>query len=94
MEKVTRRRLEGRWRRTRLIVDRELYKWRCAFVCKLIREVKGRYHSEPIAELSSDPRELFRPLQTLLEVDQKGSIHPALFLNNCQTDLLIILNRR
>ena len=36
-EKVTRRRLERRWRRTRLTVDRELYTQQCAVVCKLIR---------------------------------------------------------
>ena len=66
-EKVTRRRLERRWRRTRLTVDRELYTQQCAVVCKLIRGAKERYYSELIAELSSDPRELFRTLETLLK---------------------------
>ena len=66
MEKVTRRRLERRWRKTRLTVDRELYTQQCAVVCKSIPEAKERYYSELIAELSSDPRELFRTLETLL----------------------------
>ena len=54
MEKVTRRRLEHRWRKTRLTVDGELYTQQCAVVCKLIRGDKERYYSELIAELSSD----------------------------------------
>lgn len=66
MEKVTRRRLECRWRKTRLTVERELYTQQCAVVCKLIRGAKERYYSELIADLSSDPRELFRTLETLL----------------------------
>ena len=40
---MTRRRLERRWRRTRLTVDRELYTQQCTFVCKLIRGAKERY---------------------------------------------------
>ena len=42
-------------------MERELYTPQCAVVCKLIR-----YYSELIAELSSDPGELFRTLETLL----------------------------
>ena len=56
MEKVTRRRLERRWRKTRLTVDRELYTQQCAVVCKLIP--KERCYLKLITELSSDPREL------------------------------------
>ena len=36
-------------------------------VCKLIRGAKERYYSELVAEPSSDPRELFRTLETLLK---------------------------
>ena len=50
-----------------MTVDRELYTQQCAVVCKLIRGAKERYYSELIAELSSDPRELFRTLETLLK---------------------------
>ena len=43
-------------------MDRELYTQQCVVVCKLIRGAKERYYSE----LSSDPRELFKTLETLL----------------------------
>ena len=64
VEKVTRRRLERRWRGTRLTVDREVYTWQCAVVCKLIREAKEHYYSELMRELSSVPSELFGETST------------------------------
>jgi len=66
MEKVTRRRLVRCWCRIRLTVGRELYTQQCAVVCKHIHGAKERYYAELIAELSSDPRKLFRTLETLL----------------------------
>ena len=66
IETVSRKRLDHPWRRTRLTVDRKLYTRQCVVVCKLIREARERYYCELIAELASDPRELFRTLETLL----------------------------
>ena len=58
-QKVIRRRLERRWRKTRLTVDRELYTQQCVTVRKLICEAKENYYTELISELASDPKELF-----------------------------------
>lgn len=66
-KKVIRRRLERRWRKTRLTVDRELYTQQCVTVCKLICGAKENYNTELISELASDPKELFGTLEVLLK---------------------------
>ena len=62
-----RRRLERRWRKTRLTVDRELYTQQWVTVHKLICGAKENYYTELISELASDPKELFGTLEMLLK---------------------------
>ena len=66
-QKAKLRRLERRWRKSRLTVDREIYTQQCAVVHRLIRESKAIHYTDLIEELESKPRELFGTLETLLK---------------------------
>lgn len=65
-EKKKRRRLERRWRATRLSIDRELYVNQCALVNQVISEAKSNYYSAIIAENKSNQRVLFNTVDRLL----------------------------
>ena len=64
---MKRRRLERRWRKTRLTVDRKIYTQQCAVVHRLIRKSKASYYTDIISELKSKPSDLFGTLETLLK---------------------------
>ena len=66
-QKMKRRRLERRWQKTRLTVDREIYTQQCTVVHRLIRTSKASYYTDRISELKSKPSDLFRTLETLLK---------------------------
>ena len=64
---MKRKRLERRWRKTRLTVDRKIYTQQCAVVHRLIRKSKESYYTDIISELKSKPSDLFGTLETLLK---------------------------
>ena len=65
--KKERRRLERRWRKTKLTVDREIYIQQCKTVHLAIRDAKSKYLSEMIVGLEGNQKELFKSLDTLLK---------------------------
>ena len=66
-QKITRRRLERRWRNTRLTVHKQLYTEQCVVVNKLIHAAKTRYYADMIADCGSDQRELFKKVEKLFQ---------------------------
>ena len=64
-QKVERRRLERRWRKTRLTVHRQIYTEKCEEVNRQIASAKSSYYSELISGCGSDQRELFRSVEKL-----------------------------
>ena len=59
VQKNIRRRLERKWRSTRLLCDREQYVHQCYVVNNLIESLKSTYYTDIINEHSSDQRILF-----------------------------------
>ena len=64
--KTKRRNLERRWRRSKLMIDRELYINQCNVVKKLIFEAKMNYYSKLISDAGSNSNDLFRSIDRLL----------------------------
>ena len=58
-EKAERRKLERRWRNTKLAIDRELYAEQCKRVNQLIHDSKMKFYSDVINENSNNQRVLF-----------------------------------
>ena len=65
-EKAKRRKLERRWRATRLTIERQIYVEQCKHVSKCIYEAKREYYCGVIAENQSDPKRLFSTVNKLL----------------------------
>ena len=66
-EKRKRRRLERKWRASRLTADREQYVHQCGFVINLIKSVKSEYYSSVIKENSGNQKVLIKTVQKLLQ---------------------------
>ena len=66
-QKIIKRRLERRWRTTRLTVDREQYTLHCAIVNRLISNAKTKYYKDMISDCGSDQRELFRKTERIFK---------------------------
>ena len=67
VEKSKRRRLERKWRRTRLQADRQEYTRQCCVVNNLIKSLKSSYYTTIITENSTDQRVLFNTVSKLLQ---------------------------
>ena len=76
--KRKRRRLEHRWRSSRLCVDRQMFVDQCQVVNKMLRDAKCSYYSSIISENASDPKILFNAVDKLLHrrVDRRYSTAP------------------
>ena len=61
-----RRKLERRWRKSRLVIDRELYKEQCQAVSSLIKKAKENYYSNIIQENKGNQKILFSTISRLL----------------------------
>jgi len=70
--KQDKRRLERKWRKTRLEVDRQRYRDSCDDYHNLLRKAKSTYHIEKLA--SCDQRDLFREIEKMT----KGKRQPIL----------------
>ena len=66
-EKRKRRRLERRWRASRLQCDRDQYVHQCCVVNNLIATLKSAHYTSIINEQSSDQRILFATVNKLLQ---------------------------
>lgn len=77
VQKVERRRLERKWRKTKLTVHRELYTQQCDVVHKLISAAKKSYYSDLISECGSDQRELFKNVEKLLQGKTENQYPPS-----------------
>ena len=64
--KRKRRKLERRWRKSRPVVDRELYKEQCKVVSSLIKKEKQNYYSNIIQENKGNQKVLFNTVTWLL----------------------------
>ena len=66
-EKQKRRRLEHKWRASRLPADHEQYIHQCSVVINLIKSLKSEYYSSIIKENSGNQKVLFKTVQKLLQ---------------------------
>ena len=65
-EKRKRRKLERRWRKSRLVINRESYKEQCKVVSSLIKKAKENYYSNIIQENKGNQKVLFNTVTRLL----------------------------
>ena len=65
-EKRKRRKLERRWRKSRLVIDRELYKEQCKVASSLIKKANENYYSNIIQENKGNQKILFNTISRLL----------------------------
>ena len=66
-KKQKRRRLERKWRASRLPADREQYIHQCSVVINLIKSLKSEYYSSISKENSGNQKVLFKTVQKLLQ---------------------------
>ena len=71
LEKQKRRRLERKWRRTKLEVDLQMYCEQKNTVNKLIDQAKIKYYSCQINEKAGDQKQLFNVVNDLLQKSKK-----------------------
>ena len=64
--KHLRRKLERRWRKSRLTIDHEIYRTQCSLVNKLLRHARINYYSEKLEACGRDQKSLFKVTNTLL----------------------------
>ena len=67
-EKAKRRKLERRWRKNKLTVNREMYVKQCNLVNNLISESKTKFYTTVIEENSTNPKVLFSAVNKLLNL--------------------------
>jgi len=83
--KTIMRKLERRWRKTNLTIDRELYVAQCTLVKDLIFSAKMSYYSKLIDESDCDNKVLFSTVDKLLhrsaEIKQPSSPSPEVLAN-------------
>ena len=77
VQKNIRRRLERKWRSTRLLCDREQYVHQCYVVNNLIESLKSTYYTDIINEHSSDQRILFKTVGKLLQKSTNKRYPPS-----------------
>ena len=65
-EKKKRRRLERRWRSSRLCIDRQLYADQCKLVNNMLKLAKSSYYSSIISDNTSNQKILFNTIDKLL----------------------------
>jgi len=65
-EKRKRQKLERRWRKSRLVIDRELYKEQCKVITSLIKKAKKNNYSNIIQEHKGNQKVLFNTVTRLL----------------------------
>ncbi|XP_071784465.1 uncharacterized protein [Asterias amurensis] len=65
-EKAKRKRLESRWRSTKLTIDRDLYKNQRNKVIGLLRAAKCSYYRDLISDCRGDANRMFKVLDNLL----------------------------
>ena len=73
------RKLERRWRASRLCVDRQMYVDLCQIVNKMLKDAKASYYSSIISENALDPKILFKAIYKLLhrKVEKRYPISPS-----------------
>ena len=76
-QKNIRRRLERKWRSTRLLCDREQYVHQCYVVINLIESLKSSYYTDIINEHSSDQKILFKTVGKLLQKSTNKRYPPS-----------------
>ena len=71
-QKIIKRRLERRWRTTKLMVDREVYSGvQCSVVNRLISAAKTNYYKDMINSGGSDQREFFKKFVRIFKTSVK-----------------------
>lgn len=76
-EKRKHRCLERKWRKTRLVADRQNYLLQCNVVNNLIISLKSSHYSTVINESSSDQNILFKTMNKLLQKSAEKSYPPS-----------------
>ena len=82
--KHLRRKLERKWKRTKLTIDHQIYRQQCTSVNKLLHQTRRTYYSDKISACGQNPKEIFRIARHLM--GEKGS-NTVLPQNICAGDL-------
>ena len=64
--KHLRRKLECRWRKSRLTVDHQIYRDQCVLVNKLLKKTRQTYYSDKIIECGRDQKGIYKVAKHLL----------------------------
>ena len=80
-EKQKRRRLERKWRRTKLKVDEQIYKTQKNKVTAMLDGYKIKYYSELVQQKAHNPREFFKILTKLLHTKEETPYPPNISEN-------------
>ena len=81
VEKKKRRKLERRWRKSRLTIDRESYQEQCKLVSSMIKDAKTNYYSNIINENKGNQKVLFNTIDNLLHRNVEKRYPTALSAN-------------
>ena len=65
--KCSQRKLERKWRKTNIAIDRQLYMSECSFVNSLLRRANMEYFSQRIVECGRDQRAIHKMTNKLLQ---------------------------
>ena len=65
-QKHLKRKLERRWRKSRLTVDHQIYRKQCAIVNKLLLQTRVDYYSDKVESCGTDYKGLFKVTKRLL----------------------------
>ena len=65
-EKHTKRKLERKWRQSKLTIDHEIYRSQCAIVNKMLKQARKNFYSDKIESCGRDQKALFKVTKSLL----------------------------
>ena len=74
--KHLRRKLERKWRQTKLNVDHQIYRQQCTHVNKLIRQTRISHYSNKISECGRDTKGVYRIARHLMGDKGSGAVFP------------------
>ena len=75
-EKHTKRKLERKWKKSKLTIDHEIYRNQCATVNKMLKQTRINFYSDKVESCGRDQKSLFKVTKNLLG-KQEEIILPA-----------------
>ncbi len=83
-----RQRLERRWRKTRLLVDENVFKRQKNRVSGLLNAFSIKYNSDLVKKNANNPKSLFRIINLLLHRKEETPMPPHTFENDFANEFM------